>query len=500
MPHAWNRWEGQVVNGEFTLLRYLGGSERSGVFLTEVRRGERLLRAAIKLIPAGGENDELQLSRWRLAAELSHPHLIGVFDGGRCEIGGVPLLYVVMECAEENLAQVLPGRALTPAEAREMLDGVLDALAYLHGKGFVHGHIRPINIMANADQLKLSSDELCRAGELPEDSGWPDAHDPPENAPEVIAEAKTMSVAGDVWALGMTLVETMTQKLPVVGAAEQQEPPLPQSLPEPFLEIARHCLRWRPQDRWTVDQIAARLQGRTPVPQGHAPLTQIHAPARPPRPAAARPSRPPAKRPGYGIPIAAGIVLVLAAFLGPRLLRRHPEAPPVPVATFEQPAVPPAPKQVKQAPGERPNKASRPSLTEEGQVSEAETPVPASAHPEALREEETNAIAKLPAGALVPGEVAQQVLPEVLQSARNSIRGSVKVSVKVDVDRSGNVEGAEIESRGPSKYFARAALEAAQLWKFNPPKVKGRGVLSGWTLQFEFTRDGTTVTPTQEIP
>ena len=37
-------------------------------------------------------------------------------------VAGVALLYVVMECAEENLAQVLSTRALTPGEAREMLD------------------------------------------------------------------------------------------------------------------------------------------------------------------------------------------------------------------------------------------------------------------------------------------------------------------------------------------------------------------------------------------
>jgi len=54
-------------------------------------------------------------------------------------------------------------------------------------------------------------------------------------------------------------------------------------------------------------------------------------------------------------------------------------------------------------------------------------------------------------------------MPEVLQSAINTIRGTVKVRVKVNVDQSGTVEDAELESRGPSKYFARAALEAAQM-------------------------------------
>jgi TonB family protein len=126
--------------------------------------------------------------------------------------------------------------------------------------------------------------------------------------------------------------------------------------------------------------------------------------------------------------------------------------------------------------------------------------VPALIHPETLHEEKTNTAAKLPAGAPSRGEVSHQELPDVLLSARKSIRGTVRVSVKVNVDRSGNVEDAELESRGPSKYFARAALEAAQLWKFKPPKIGARGVLSSWILQFEFTRDQITVVPTQEMP
>src|ERR1700737_2059584 len=168
MSQDWKQWEGQVVNGKFPLLRYLGGSEYSAVFLTEFHQNEQPQKAAIKLIPAGEENnyhDEVQLSRWRAASELSHPHLISIFDQGRSELSGVPLLYVVMECAEENLAQVLPIRALTPEEARETFDSVLDVLAYLHGKGFVHGHLKPHNIMADdRDQLKLSSDGLRRTG------------------------------------------------------------------------------------------------------------------------------------------------------------------------------------------------------------------------------------------------------------------------------------------------------------------------------------------------
>jgi TonB family protein len=80
----------------------------------------------------------------------------------------------------------------------------------------------------------------------------------------------------------------------------------------------------------------------------------------------------------------------------------------------------------------------------------------------------------------------QQVLPQVSRSALNTIRGTVRVSIKVRLDRSGNVAGAELESSGPSRYFARKSLEAAQSWKFAPGQTAGSPLL----LHFEFTNNG----------
>src|SRR5579862_5330589 len=101
MPEAWKQWVGQTVDGKFPLQRYLGGSEGSAVFLTERREGDRVQRAAIKLIRSEPENDDRQLARWRLAAAVSHPNLIALFEMGRCQLGDAAMLYVVMECAEE---------------------------------------------------------------------------------------------------------------------------------------------------------------------------------------------------------------------------------------------------------------------------------------------------------------------------------------------------------------------------------------------------------------
>jgi len=126
MTEEWRRWEGEVINGAFPLLRFLNASDHSAVFLTEGKAHEY---AAIKLIPADRTLTATQLSHWRTAGALSHPHLMRLFDAGRCELGVRPYLFVVMEYAEESLAQILPQRPLTPEEVREMLLPTLEALA-----------------------------------------------------------------------------------------------------------------------------------------------------------------------------------------------------------------------------------------------------------------------------------------------------------------------------------------------------------------------------------
>ena len=108
---AWKRWEGQIVQGKYRLVQYLGGSDRSGVFriIDEAQRPN----AVIKLVPATRNHPERQLLAWKMAARLSHPNLISIFDGGRCSMRNIEFLYLVMEYAEEQLSQILPHRRLT---------------------------------------------------------------------------------------------------------------------------------------------------------------------------------------------------------------------------------------------------------------------------------------------------------------------------------------------------------------------------------------------------
>jgi TonB family protein len=86
----------------------------------------------------------------------------------------------------------------------------------------------------------------------------------------------------------------------------------------------------------------------------------------------------------------------------------------------------------------------------------------------------------------------RQVLPKVPKSASDTITGTVRVRVKVSVDPSGKVEQASLDSPGPSRYFARLALEAARQWEFSPHTNPGT-----WLLQFEFRKDSLRAVPTR---
>ncbi|HXM20090.1 MAG TPA: TonB family protein [Terriglobales bacterium] len=472
MPEVWKKWEGQVVNEEFQLLRYLGGSEHSAVFLTK-RADREPHEVAIKLILANAENPELQLSWWELAAKLSHPHLLRLFQRGHCQLDGMELLYAVTECAEESLAQIIPYRPLTPAEARDMLQSVLDALAYVHGKGFVHGHIKPANIMAVGDQIKVSSDGLCGAGESSRVLGTPSIYTALE-----IAGGGGMSPASDVWSLGMTLVEALTQHPPVWERTEQAELVLPPTLPEPFFDIASHCLRRNPQRRWTVAEIAARLQQTSLAPQ---------------RQETARPRNALVKW-GYMVPaIASGLLLL--AILGSRLLHRHTSAEP-------SSAVESSKQQAE--PQQRVDAGQSAQVTRDRDKDKEQAlsiPAPSNASPVAAKKSSAkNAVDTSSAGDPAHGAVVQQVSPDVSRNALRTIHGKLKVRVTVAVDSSGSVVLAKFDSRGPSRYFADRALQAARRWTFKPPQVDGQGVPSEWILKFEFSRSETNVYPAQTAP
>ena len=530
MSEQWKKWEGQAVEGKFVLGQCLASTEFSAVFLIELPDppGQK---AVLKLVAAGAPVAEEQLGLWKRAAHLTHPNLLTIFDAGRCRLEDLPFIYAVMEYAEENLGEILPQRGLTAEEVRDVLDPALDVLVYLHGKGLVHGHLKPSNILATRDRLKLSSDSIFPIGEKRQLLRGRDVYDAPE------MQSAPVSPKEDVWSLGVTLVEALTQHHPLFSSEQSADPSVPRELPDLFLVIAKHALRRDPHHRWSVAEIAARLNpaplaaaaavasSSAVVPAQAASIANVSPlgvllssePAVPlgKMPAIAEtPVRrvpPPAKRGNasffdYLVPVLLGAAVFAGLiFAIPRLFNFHSQpsstsasvtgeqpAAAKPVESAEpKPAVTPAAKAPEKiASSEPPGKVSRPA--------ENSSPVPA---PAVLRADPTPAPrAKAAAEAIGRGEVLNEVLPKPPQKALSTIHGSFHVVVRVQVDAAGNVINAKLDSPGPSRYFAGLAEKAARQWQFSGAEAGGHGIPSAWLIRFEFTSSGVRATAQQSAP
>ena len=537
MSEQWKKWEGQLVDGKFVLGQCLANSEFNAVFLTQLSDppGQR---AVLKLVAAGSPAAEVQVGLWKRAAHLTHPNLLTIFDAGRCRLDDLPFIYAVMEFAEENLGEILPQRALTADEVRDVLDPALDVLVYLHGKGLVHGHLKPSNILATHDRLKLSSDSIFPIGEKRQLLRGRDLYDAPE------MQSSLVSAKEDVWSLGITLVETLTQHPPVFPSEQSADPSVPRELPDLFLVIARHSLRRDPSHRWSVAEIAARLNPAplaaaaavasslsaspvapmepitlTPPTENISPLN-VSLASEPAVPLAKMPApaeiplrrlSPPVKRGNlslfnYLVPVLLGAAVFAGLVFGiQRLFNSHSEPsstsasvtsePPAPAKPVESSALQPTPVSPPKVPekiasSEPPAKMKRPM--------ENASPTPA---PAVLRADPSPAPrAKKAAEVVGRGEVLNEVLPKPPQKALSTIHGTFHVIVKAQVDAAGNVINTELNSPGPSRYFAAQAEKAAQQWQFSGAEAAGHGIPSTWLIRFQFTSGGVHATAQQSTP
>jgi serine/threonine protein kinase len=364
-----------------------------------------------------------------------------------------------MEYAEQALSQILPHRALNADEVREMLLPTLDALAFLHRKNLVHGQLKPSNFLVVNDQLKLSSDSIRLAGESTIGVAQSSVYDPPEE------KNGSISTAGDIWALGVTMVEALTQR----PAAQPDDPSeaagLPASVPAAFAATVRRCLSRNPAERPTVSELEAEIAGppQTPVDTLPQPV------ARKATEQVIPPRKPPKQRVSVAT-IATLLIVLVIVWAGLRLVQVKPK----PRQSASGSAEISSPQTAPAAPASQ-NPVSGANSTEPA-------PVPSRSVPAAPDR-------PAQAAADASSSVLHEEIPEVSHSANDTIRGHFKVGVRVKVDSSGNVVDETLEDPGPSKYFARLATAAAKKWKFaRANKQDSRE----WLLWFEFSRDSAT--------
>ena len=317
--------EEKTIESEFRLGAIVRRKVGCSTYQTQFEKaGEPPRPAVIKICEAEGSALDATVARWTRAMELQHPNLLSLYAAGSSRMEGVPSAYLVMERADESLAGVLARRALTLEEVREMLEPILPVLEYLHKKGYAHNGLKPANVFAVGDRLKLASDRLVLFGE----GG---------------------SAAEDMRALGALLLEVMT-------SPEGTYSPKP-----PFGEIVRRCLEEDPAKRWTLEQVRDRLSGKIGEPAlPPPPMEPIVLPAAPiPEPVRARLQDADEGPRGFPKWVVAALAALVAVVVLGAVLRKKEAAPSPRVAPTvqvrEAPRVVPSnPAAAEQAPPPRP--------------------------------------------------------------------------------------------------------------------------------------------------
>jgi serine/threonine protein kinase len=118
---------------------------------------------ALKVVPAGPISDEVE-SRVATLRRFPHPHIVTVVDTFHLSVQRTTFLCVQMEiCGKGTLRQVILRGAdrkdpLPAATVHRYLSELVDALAFVHEKGVLHGDVRSENILLTWDgDLRLGS-------------------------------------------------------------------------------------------------------------------------------------------------------------------------------------------------------------------------------------------------------------------------------------------------------------------------------------------------------
>jgi len=215
-----------------------------------------------------------------IAAGLTHPHILALYDSGQA----ADLLYYVMPYIEgETLRGRLEReRQLSIADAVRIACEVAEALGYAHSRGIVHRDIKPENIMFSAGRAVVADFGIARALTAatlePLTATGVIVGTPTYMSPEQATSLGHLDGRSDIYSLGCVVYEMLTGSVPFTGPTAQAvmarhsvdvAPPIRSvrpTVPDALERAVLTALAKVPADRFaTAAQFAGALTAREDV-------------------------------------------------------------------------------------------------------------------------------------------------------------------------------------------------------------------------------------------
>ncbi|MBR0667897.1 protein kinase [Roseomonas hellenica] len=273
------------------------GTLGAGAMGTVLDAVDRIIerRVAIKVVKMPAANDpegKEAHARFRREAQaagrLSHANIVGVYDYGE----NAETAWIVMELVEGGSLKDRLDRQerFTVQDVARLMEQVLSALAYSHGRGVVHRDIKPGNIMLSSQGpdasvkiadfgiARLENSSMTQVGTL--------IGTPSYMAPEQF-RGEPVDARADIWAAGVMLYQLLTGEKPFEGGfsavmhkALNTEPPPPSELsvtvPRAFDAVIARALAKRPDERFaSADAFAQAIRQALTAPSGAAPSAPL---------------------------------------------------------------------------------------------------------------------------------------------------------------------------------------------------------------------------------
>lgn len=239
---------------------------------------------ALKFLPPDVQTDAADrlLLEASAAAALEHPNLCTVHEVGETEAGRP---YLVMAFYEgETLAVALRRGPLPPGEVARVAAAMARGLAAVHGRGIVHGDIKPGNVMLTAaGEVKLLDFGLARMGEVASTGPGATFGTVAYMSPEQV-RGEALDARSDLWSLGVVLYEMLTGVRPFGGGdagavlyAILHADPEPvrearPGIPEALARVVQRLLRKEREARYpAAPELLAALEHLAPTTREAAP-------------------------------------------------------------------------------------------------------------------------------------------------------------------------------------------------------------------------------------